>query len=212
MIVIGVLTLGSSSVWADSLPGASDQTPTATIKAAVAELFRVLDDESLKVPERAEDRRRAIEQVLKSYVSYEEMAQRALGATWTTLRAEERREFVELFVQLLRDAFANRINDHADEQVIYRGEILHDTFAEVHTKLVGRKIDTTLDFRVVNHGGQWLVYDVVIDGASVVFNYRVQFTQVIKEVSYAGLVKQMRKKTATLKRFETSPQPQPSGD
>jgi phospholipid transport system substrate-binding protein len=182
------------------------------MKAAVAELFRVLDEESLKAPERAEERRRAIEQVLKSYVSYEEMAQRALGATWTTLSSEEQREFVDLFVQLLRDAFANRINDHADEQVVYRGEIVHDTFAEVHTRLVGRKLDTTLDFRVVDQGGKWLVYDVVIDGASVVFNYRAQFAKVIKESSYVGLVKQLRQKTATLKRFETSPQPQPSGD
>jgi phospholipid transport system substrate-binding protein len=189
-----------------------DQSPTATIKAAVGELFRVLDDEGLKASERADDRRRAIEQVLRTHVSYEEMAQRALGAPWTTLTPEERREFVDLFVQLLRDAFANRINDHADEQVIYRGEIVHDSFAEVHTQLVGRKIDTTLDFRVVNHGGAWLVYDVVIDGASVVFNYRAQFTQVIKEASYVGLVKQMRQKTATLKRFETSPQPQPAGN
>jgi phospholipid transport system substrate-binding protein len=211
-IVIGVLVLGSSSVWAESPAAAAEQGPTATIKAAVGELFRVLDDESLKAPERADDRRRAIEQVLKTRVSYEEMAQRALGAPWTLLSAEERREFVDLFVQLLRDAFANRIDDRTDEHVIYRGEIVHDTFAEVHTQLVGRKIDTTLDFRVVDHGGAWLVYDVVIDGASVVFNYRAQFTQVIKEASYVGLVKQMRQKTATLKRFETSPQQQPPGN
>lgn len=184
----------------------ADQAPTDVIKATIGKLFSVLDDESLKAPDRTEDRRRAIEWILKSRVSYEEMAKRALGAPWTRLSSGERQEFVTLFVQLLRDGFANRINEHTDEQITYLGEQNHDPiFAEVHARLMGQKVDTTLDFRLINQSGDWLVYDVVVDGASIVYNYRAQFTKVIKEVSYPGLVLQMRQKTASLKRFETSP-------
>lgn len=182
------------------------QAPTEMIKTTIGQLFSVLDDEGLKAPNRNEERRRAIEHVLKSRVNYEEMAKRALGAPWTTLNDGERQEFVTLFVQLLRDTFANRINQHTDEQIIYLGEQNHDpVFAEVHARLMGQKVDTTLDFRLINQSGDWLVYDVVVDGASIVYNYRAQFTQVIKEVSYPGLVQQMRQKTAAVKRFETSP-------
>lgn len=194
-----VLCLGRTQAMAD-------QAPTETIKTTIGQLFSVLDDEGLKAPDRNEERRRAIEQVLKARVNYEEMAKRALGAPWTMLHSGERQEFVTLFVQLLRDAFANRISAHTDEQVIYLGEQNHDpVFAEVHARLIGQKVDTALDFRLINQIGEWMVYDVVVDGASIVYNYRAQFTQVIKEVSYSGLVQQMRQKTAALKRFETSP-------
>ena len=181
------------------------QTPTQTIKHTIGELLRVLDDEGLKAPGRAEDRRSAIEQVVRSRVSYEEMAKRALGTLWTSLTLQERQEFVDLFVQLLRDAFAGRITDYSGEQVVYLDEQFGESLAEVRTRLVGRKTDTEVDFRVVEAGGEWLVFDVVIDGASIVSNYRAQFTKVMKEASYPGLVSQMRQRSLTIKRFEISP-------
>jgi len=105
---------------------------------------------------------------------------------------------------LLRDTFAGRITEHQDEQVAYLGEQREDVFAEVHTQLKGRKIDTMIDFRLINRGTDWRVYDVVIDGASVVSNYRSQFTSIIREVSYVGLVKKMKQKAIAVKVFEKS--------
>jgi len=183
----------------------AESAATEAVKSTVAELIQVLDDTRLKAPERAEQRRQEIERIVMRRVSYEEMAKRALGAPWSEISPKEQREFVGLFVQLLRDAFAGRINEHTDEQVVYLGEQREDQFAEVKTQLKGRKVDTRVEFRLMHASGDWLVYlvyDVVIDGASIVSNYRAQFTSIIRDVTYVGLVKQMKQKAVTVKFFE----------
>lgn len=178
------------------------QTATEAVKSTVSDLMRVLDDDGLKQPEQAEERRREIEEIIRQRVDYEEMAKRALGAPWPTLPERERREFVSLFVQLLRDTFAGRITEHHDEQVVFLGEHRENVYAEVHTQLKGRKVDTLIDFRLIDRAAEWRVYDIVIDGASIVSNYRSQFTSIIREVSYAGLVRKMKQKAIAVKIFE----------
>src|SRR5436853_1170767 len=138
------------------------------------------------------ERRRQIEHVVKDQVSYEEMAKRSLGQAWAELTKDQQKEFVALFVQLLRDTFAGRIDDYTGEQVIYLTEQQEGQFAEVKTRLTGDKIDTLLDFRMANRQGNWLVYDVVIDGASIVGNYPAQFTSLIRDITYQGLVERMK--------------------
>jgi phospholipid transport system substrate-binding protein len=191
----------------ESLPPDDHWTATEAVKSTVTDLMQVLDNEQLKQPDRAEQRRHEIERLVMQRVSYEEMAKRALGTAWSNLTDHERQEFVGLFVQLLRDSFAGRINQHTDEQVIYLGEQREDRFAEVRTQLKGEKVDTRVDFRLMHVSEDWLVYDVVIDGASIVSNYRAQFTSIIRDVAYVGLVKKMRQNTVAVKFFEkpTSP-------
>lgn len=186
---------------------AADQHATEAVKRTITDLIHVLDDDTLKQPEQAEERRHEIEEIIRQRVDYGEMAKRALGAPWSTLSKRDQQEFVSLFVQLLRDTFAGRITEHHDEEVAYLGEHREDVFAEVHTQLKGRKIDTMIDFRLINHGTDWRVYDVVIDGASIVSNYRSQFTSIIRQVSYVGLVKKMKQKAVAVKVFEKTSEP-----
>ncbi|THJ09061.1 MAG: ABC transporter substrate-binding protein [Nitrospira sp. CG24C] len=199
--LVGLLALtGTGAV-------AAEQTPTAAVKSTIADVVHILDNAELNQPGRAAERRQRIEQVVRNRVSYEEMAKRALGVPWMELTSSERQEFVGLFVQLLRDTFAGRIDDYTGEQVSYLSEQREDRFAEVKTKLAGQKMDTLLDFRLANRRGNWLVYDVVIDGASITGNYHAQFTSIIRDLSYAGLVKRMKEKTLVVKAFETTTVP-----
>jgi phospholipid transport system substrate-binding protein len=188
-------------------PNEIDSSATEAVKSTIKDLIQVLDDEHLKQPEQTEERRREIEEIIKHRVDYGEMARRALGAPWSTLSHQDQHEFVDLFVQLLRDTFAGRITEHSDEQVIFLGEVREDAFAEVKAQMKGRKIDTPVDFRLIHRAHEWRVYDVVIDGASIVSNYRSQFTSIIRDVSYVGLVKKMRQKAIAVKVFEKSPAP-----
>jgi phospholipid transport system substrate-binding protein len=187
--------------------GAAELTPTEAVKSTITEVVHILDNAELNQPGRAAERRQRIEQVVRDRVSYEEMAKRALGVPWVELTDNERQEFVGLFVQLLRDTFAGRIDDYTGEQVFYLSEQLEGRFAEVKTKLAGEKADTLLDFRLANRLGNWLVCDVVIDGASITGNYHAQFTSIIRDLSYAGLVKRMKEKTLVVKAFETTTAP-----
>ena len=185
----------------------AELTPTESVKSTIADVVRILDNAEMKQPGRAAERRQQIEQVVRDRVSYEEMAKRALGVPWTDLTDSERQEFVGLFVQLLRDTFAGRIDEYTGEQVLYLSEQREERFAEVKTRLTGHKRDTLLDFQLANRLGNWLVYDVVIDGASIVGNYHAQFTSIIRDLTYAGLVKRMKEKTLVAKAFETTTAP-----
>ena len=120
------------------------------------------------------------------------MAKQALGVPWAGLNDLERQEFVGLFVALLRDTIANQIDQYYDEQVFYLVERRDGNFAEVRTNLIGPKVDTLMEFRLENHSGEWLVYDVDVDHASIVSNYRSQFTCIVRDLSYAGLVDKMK--------------------
>ena len=198
--------MGSPSLAATSSDRV-EASATEAVKGTIDDLIRVLDDEALKQPGLAEARRHAIENIVKHRVDYEEMARRSLGSPWATLSHRDQREFVGLFVQLLRDSFAGRITERSDEHVVFLGEHRDSTFAEVKAQLKGRKIDTPIDFRLTRRGYEWRVYDIVIDGASIVSNYRSQFTSIIRDVSYGGLVKKMREKAIAVKTFEKFPAP-----
>ena len=200
-LLLSLLLLGGAGL------ASAEPTPTESVKGTIADVVRILDNAELKEPGRAAERRRQIEHVVRDRVSYEEMAKRALGQPWPELTNIQRKEFVALFVQLLRDTFAGRIDEYTGEQVLYLSEQQEEQFAEVKTKLTGDKTDTLLDFRLANRFGNWLVYDVVIDGASIVGNYHAQFTSIIRDLTYPGLVKRMKEKTLVVKAFETTMAP-----
>jgi len=204
--MVAGLTMASPSLAATTSNGI-ESSATEAIKGTINNLIQILDDDTLKQPEQAEARRHEIEAIIKHRVDYEEMARRALGASWSTLSHRDQHEFVDLFVQLLRDMFAGRITERSDEQVVFLGELREGAFAEVKAQMKGRKIDTPIDFRLIHRAHEWWVYDVVIDGASIVSNYRSQFTSIMRDVSYVGLVKKMRQKTIAIKVFEESPAP-----
>jgi phospholipid transport system substrate-binding protein len=185
----------------------AEQTATESVRSTMDEVIHILNSEELKQPGRSVERRQKIEHVIRQRVSYEDMAKRALGGPWIELTDTERQEFVALFVQLLRDTFAGRIDNYADEQVRYLSEQREENCAEVRTKLSGPKVDTLLDFRLVDKIGHWYVYDVVIDGAGIVSSYHAQFASIIRDHSYAGLVNKMKEKTLVVKAFETTTDP-----
>ena len=179
-----------------------DYSPTESVKNTINDVLFILGNEALKQPGRVEERRHQIEQVIRHHVNFEQMAQRSLGAPWTRLNDMERQEFVNLFVELIRDTVSNKIDQYYDEQVFYLAEQRNGSFAEVRTNLIGPKVDTSFDFRLEHLTGDWLVYDVVIDGTSIVRNYRTQFGRIIRDNAYAGLVEKMKQRALTVKRFE----------
>jgi len=185
-----------------TLVAPSEYSPTESVKNTITDVLSILGNEALKQPGRSEERRQQIEQVIRHRVNYWQMAQRALGSPWTRLYDTDRQEFVSLFVELIRDTVANKIDQYYDEQVFYLVEQREGSFAQVRTNLIGPKVDTSLDFRLDNKSGEWLVYDVVIDGTGIVWNYRAQFSRIIRDSAYAGLVEKMKQRAHTVKCFE----------
>ncbi len=191
-VMAGVM-IGCALAW----PGAawSGETATEAIKKSVDTLIGVLSDQALKKPDRVPERRRLMEKIVGERFSYEEMAKRSLGAQWAKLDEKQRAEFVDLFKRLLTNSYADKIEGYSGEQVHYLNERKEEDYAEVRTKITSGKAEIPLDYRLLNKGGDWRIYDVVIDGVSLVNNYRGQFTKIIRTSGYDDLVKQLRDKS-----------------
>jgi len=189
-------------VWVGAAPVGQTRTPTESVHDTINKLALVLNNQELKLPGRTEERRWEIEQVIRDRVNYEEMAGHALGLPWEALSDKGRQQFADLFVQLLRVRFGDSITELSDAQVEYLDERRVGSLAEVRTKLIGRKVDIPLDFRLMSQSSDWVVYDVLADGVSIVNNYHAQIAKIIRDFSYEGLLEKMREKVSALKLFE----------
>lgn len=182
-------------------------TATAAIKNTIKQMFVILNDEELKAPGKAEERRLQLEKVIGNRIAYDEMAKRSLGPQWAQLNEEERLEFVRLYAQLLRDTYSSRFDRYTDEKVEFLQETLQGDYAEVRTRLTSSKFNLDVDYRMLQRAGDWRVYDIVVDGISLVHSYREQFTKIIRTYSYEELVSKLRQKTGEIKPFAEAPNP-----
>ncbi|HXX73629.1 MAG TPA: ABC transporter substrate-binding protein [Nitrospiraceae bacterium] len=169
--------------------------PTDAMKGTIDEVLRILRDKELKQPAKADERRQLLEKVVGDRFDYQEMSRRALGAQWNTLSDKDKQEFVGLFKSLLVSSYADKIETYSGEGVLYINERTEKDYAEVRTKVQTGKTDIPLDYRLLNKSGDWRVYDVVVDGVSLVNNYRGQFTKILRSSGYPDLVEQLRKKS-----------------
>jgi phospholipid transport system substrate-binding protein len=210
VLVLSVPSVGEAQVITTTITpttGAGDlgttvtQAGTATeaVKSTFDQVVRLLEDKELKKSDRAMERRQQLQRIIGARFSYEEMAQRSLGAHWNQLNETQKQEFVELFKQLLFRAYTGNIEAYSGEQNQYLGERREGDYAEVRTKLLSRKGELPVDYRLLSNSKEWRVYDIVVDGISMVHNYRGQFTKIIRTSSYEDLVEKLKSKTETFK-------------
>jgi len=123
------------------------------------------------------------------------MAKRSLGAQWQRRSAEEQREFVKLFTALMENGYMSNLEGYDGEKVIIAGEKQDKEFAEVDTKVVTKKgEEIAINYKLRQAGGDWKIYDVVIENISLVNNYRSQFNRVIARSSFDELMRKMKEK------------------
>jgi phospholipid transport system substrate-binding protein len=191
--VVGIVVLGLLT----GAAGAGE--PLDKIRETVEEVLSILGDETLQAPERRELRRGKLRQAVQQRFGFEEMARRALGRHWRDLSADQRQEFVALFSDLLERSYVGKIEGTgAGSQVAYAREtIADDGFASVLTVITNRLgSQVEVEYRLLRRDGTtpWEVYEIVIEGVSLINNYRTQFNNIIHRTSYDGLVKQLRLK------------------
>ncbi|MDH4082505.1 MAG: ABC transporter substrate-binding protein [Nitrospira sp.] len=185
-------------VWPVLLAAAAgSESPTEAVRGTVSRVLSILEDPALKDPAKLKPRRRMLEDVIATRFDYAEMSRRALAAYWKPLTTAERTEFVELFKRFLSDRYAEKIEDYSGEQVEYRSERIEGTYAEVRTELHSDKTTIPMDYRLLLKEGRWHAYDIIVDGVSLVKNYRSQFQKIIRESSYQELVNKLRGRTLT---------------
>ncbi len=169
--------------------------PTDQLKAQIERTVKILEDPELKKPGKQRDRRAAVRQVANDIFDFSETAKRSLARHWAARSQAEREEFVQLFGDLLERSYISKIELYGGEKIKFVGETIEPDGAIVRTRLVTRQdTEIPIDYRMHARGDKWLVYDVLIEGVSLISNYRTQFNKIITTSSYQELVKKMKSK------------------
>jgi phospholipid transport system substrate-binding protein len=173
--------------------------PTDEVKKAVDQVVSIVADKEMKKNE--VKRRQALKKAISTIFDYSEMAKRSLGKHWNVRSAAEKTHFSDLFATLLENSYASKIEAYNNEKIIYIKEYMDDNEnAVVKSKVVTAARDEfTLDYHLFKQKGKWMVYDVVIEGVSLVSNYRSQFNKTITSNGYDSLLKKLQSKNEELK-------------
>jgi len=189
MVLAGVLVVGLSSA-----PAAAG-VPTDQLKGAVERVLRTLDDPALRGDARLGDRRVAVRKIANEIFDFSEIAKRSMARHWQPLSEAQRTEFVGLFADLLERSYISKIETYGGEKIQYTAERADGDFATVSTRIVTKNgTEVPVDYRMIKRADRWLVYDVSIEGVSLVSSYRTQFNKIIQTTSYNGLVSKLRNK------------------
>ena len=194
-VVVGALLSGLLLV---SSPGTAPAgEPQEKVRETVNAVLAVLQDKSLQGPDNTGRRREKMRQAVFQRFGFEEMAQRALAQYWPKRTPAEKKEFVELFGELLERSYINKIESYTGEQIVqYTKETIDkDGLASVRTEVVNKRdLNVEVVYRLLQRDGNWQVYDVVIEGVSLVNNYRTQFHNILSQESYEALLKKLKLK------------------
>jgi phospholipid transport system substrate-binding protein len=182
------------------LPAAAG-APSDQLKTQIDRVLKTLDDPELKKDGKARDRRVAVRRIANDIFDFGETARRSLGRHWQPRSPTERDEFVQLFSDLLERSYISKVELYGGEKIQYLGDTIESDQAKVQTKLLTKGgSEIPIEYRMHRKGDRWLVYDVIIEGVSLVANYRTQFNKIIQTSSYQELIKKMK-----LKQEELSP-------
>jgi phospholipid transport system substrate-binding protein len=185
-VAVGLLVPASSA-------GAGQ--PTEQLKASIDRIVKILEDPELRKESRVLERRKVVRRIADEIFDFSETAKRSLAVHWQGRTPAERSEFVRLFADLLERSYISKIELFNGEKITFTGEAVDGNQAMVRTRIVTKHgTEVPIDYRMLKRGDRWLVYDVVIEGVSLISNYRTQFNKIIQTSSYQELVRKMRSK------------------
>lgn len=167
--------------------------PLSQVKQSVEQIAEILrqGDES---EEKWVWKKEEIVRIIKSRFDSEELAKRVLAKHWKKRTDEEKEYFKSLFASVLENTYISRVKSYGGEQVVFEKQIVKGNKAMVYSAVEFNDQEIPINYRLKEKGGEWFVYDVIIEGVSLVSNYRKQFAQVISREKYAGLVFRMEEK------------------
>ena len=165
------------------------------LKVTLDQILEILQDQSLKGEEATEKRRAVLRKIIYKKFSFDKMSQLSLARHWKERSAEEKKIFIDLFGQLLEQTYISKIESYSNEKVVFLKEYVTNKKAQVDTKVITETIEIPIDYRLYQaKNGSWMVYDVIIEGVSLVGNYRSQFDQMLQKEPYEKLIQDLKKK------------------
>jgi phospholipid transport system substrate-binding protein len=173
--------------------GAVDNA-TESIRMSVDTIIGILKDATLDKPAKREK----IRGVIAERFDFRAMSQRTLATNWKKASKEEQEHFVALFGELIQNTYIGRVEAYTNETVKYPGEKITNDRAVVDTLIVTSNTEIPITYRLYLKDGRWLVYDVNIEGVSLISNYRNSYQEIVKKEGFGGLLAKMEEKVKEL--------------
>ena len=169
--------------------------PLETVEGHLDKVREVLRDPSLSAESAKKAKKHKIRSIAEKMFDFTELSKRTLAQNWSKFNPEQQKEFVELYTSFLEDAYANKIMAYTDEKIVFSEEVaLTEKTVEVQSSVLRKNGDIPLYYRVILKDGVWRVYDIVIEGVSLINNYRSQFREILSNKPPESLLETLRKK------------------
>jgi phospholipid transport system substrate-binding protein len=175
------------------ISASAKDNPMDQLQIAVDGILKILQSEELKQPEKKDERKQLVLNIVTDMFDFREMARSSLGQSWNTLSPEERDTFVGLFTSLVEQRYIGKIDSYNDQKVIYKKELVKGDNAMVYTAIVDKDQEIPIIYRLEKNKGKWLIYDLKIENVSLIVNYRRDFDSIIRKEQFAGLVEKISK-------------------
>jgi phospholipid transport system substrate-binding protein len=159
-------------------------TPSDRVKDSVEKVITVLKEKSLD----KEDRWKRIGVVINESFDFRSMSQSILATNWKQATVEERQQFVFFFSQYLEDTYRMKIEAYTNQKVEFVGETIRGKRAIVETLIITDDVEIPVNYKLKENDGNWFAYDVIIEGVSLVNNYRSTFSVIVKNDGMDGLL------------------------
>jgi phospholipid transport system substrate-binding protein len=169
--------------------------PLDTVKSNVSGVLSILGDPKLQGESGKKVKAERIEAAAEKLFDFVELSKRTLGVNWNKFSTAQRQEFVELFKGILKDAYVDKITSYTNEQVDFTKEVpLSENTVEVQSVIVAKSGQVPIYYRVIKKDDGWKVYDVVIEGVSLISNYSSQFREILANNPPEKVLETLRKK------------------
>lgn len=176
-------------------PLAYSAASSEMLKEYMNKVLEVLRNPDLKGEPGRKVKREKIRSISEEVFDFTELSKRSLGQNWNKLNPDQQQEFIKLFKSLLETVYADKITSCTDERIIFKEEItLSEKTVEVPTVIVAKTSEIPINYRLLQEKGRWRIYDVVIEGVSLVNNYRTQFREILANKTPEALLDILRKK------------------
>lgn len=206
-IIIAILVLVCAT-W--SVPGAWAGAPTDQLRGGIDRVFKILRDPEMAGDKNALQRQAAVLAAAGTIFDFGEMAKRSLGLHWAARTPAERTQFTALFTDLIQHSYINKVDQHSGAKMTFTGETVDGDLAAVRTSIpLNNGKEMPLEYRMHNADARWQVYDLSIDGISLLSNYRAQFNKIIRIDSYDILVTKLKSHQTEFSAPSASPSGKP---
>lgn len=178
---------------------AASPEPMAVIKDPIDAVIGILNDPQYKDAGKKSVQRDEIWKTVQPMFDFEEISKRTVAREWKRFSSAEKAAFADVFAQFLGNTYIDKIQgEYHNEQIVYLGQDFYsDVYAEVKTHIVRETLEIPVDYRMFkNKDGIWKVYDIIVEGVSLVKNYRTQFASILRTKKPAQLIEQLNEKLA----------------